>query len=169
MSELTRLQELNSRLQLVPRGTTVAELQRNASDFTNEAAKMLHGEGWRRIRKTNGTNIDGLDIDKLVNVHTFQVVDIIVSAGAPNAFVAWQLAGELRDTSRFVEVRPTPSEPPAPTNPPASEDTLLLEVADAIDSSTDAIRSLDRTVVALRTELALLRDLIERVVARFPF
>src|SRR5688572_18458794 len=113
-SELDRLRELNARLQLVPKGQTVEQLLRNASDFTHEAAKMLHAEGWRRIRKTEGTRVDDMDVDKLVNANHFQIVDIVISAGAPTATVGWQHMGEFRDASRFIEVRPDNQAPPVP-------------------------------------------------------
>jgi hypothetical protein len=125
-SELDDLRVLNEHLRLVPKGVTVDELERNASAFTHEAAKLLHGFGWRRIRKTEGKNVDGMDIDKLVNVHTFELRDIVISAGAPNATVGWQHVGELRDTSRIIEVRPdvpAPAPAPSPTPaPPAGDD-----------------------------------------------
>lgn len=153
MDELTRLRELNDRLRLVPKGNTVDELERNASAFTNESAKLLHAEGWRRIRKTEGKNVDGLDIDKLVNVHTFELRDIVISAGAPNATVGWLNVGTLADTSRFVEVKPDPPkvEPPPPPfpPPPAESDEMLDSIRALVNSHDERNLQLHQIAVAL--------------------
>lgn len=155
-NELQRLQELNSRLQLVPKGQSVEQLLRNASDFTHEAAKLLHADGYRRIRKTEGTRIDEMDVDKLVHKDTFQIFDIVARAGAPDAFVAWQHVGELRDSSRFIEVRPdvprpTPTPAPAPPRPiPApTDDELLKAIRDIVDVGDVMNHQLERIAVAL--------------------
>jgi len=158
--ELRRLEELNNQLRLVGRGNDVAEMQRFCSAFTNEAARLLWSEGWRRIRKTEGQNVDGLDIDKLVNANTFQLVDIVASAGASNARVAWQVLGaEFRDTSRFVEVKPIevpppPHAPPAP--PPRAPDDLMDALNELIVGRDDTNRNLLRIAVALEAIAAVL-------------
>lgn len=153
MAEIDRLRELNARLQLVPRGVTVDELERNASAFTNEAAKLLHAEGWRRIRKTEGKHVDGLDIDKLVNVHTFELRDIVIRAGAQDATVGWLHVGELRDVSRFVEVRPNdpapPVDKPPADKPPADDDDLVALLQDIVNGRDESNRQLDRIAGAL--------------------
>lgn len=168
MSELQRLQELNQRLQLVPNGSTVDQLERSASNFTNEAAKMLHGEGWRRIRKTEGKNVDGLDIDKLVNETTGELRDIIVAAGASSAFVAWQFAGHLADRDRYIEVRPDEAPNSGHVDPPPTNDDSNIEVADAVDHTTDAIRQLDRTLQALVEEAGIISAALLRLSERVP-
>jgi hypothetical protein len=156
MSELDRLIELNNRLQLVGKGNDVAERERFCSSFTHEAARLLHGEGWRRIRKTVGANVDGMDIDKLVNVHTMQIVDIIVDAGIERARVAFNHAGTATDTSRFIEVAPvvvSPPPPPPPPPPPDGEppaDYEVLETMREIVNSRDTTNELlDRIAKAL--------------------
>jgi len=158
--ELRRLEELNNQLRLVGRGNDVAEMQRFCSAFTNEAARLLWSEGWRRIRKPWGQNVDGLDIDKLVNANTFQLVDIIVSAGASNARVAWQVLGaEFPDTSRFVEVKPievSPLPSPSPAPPAPAPDELTDAIADIIIGREETNRQLNRIAVALETIAAVL-------------
>lgn len=153
MTELDRLIALNAKLQLVGKGNDVAERERFCSTFTQEAARLLHGEGWRRIRKTVGANVDGMDIDKLVNVNTFQVVDIIVDAGIASARVGFNHAGELRDTSRFIDVAPV-IVPPAPPAPPAPElepagDELLEKIEALVDGRELTNHELDRIATAL--------------------
>jgi len=158
--ELRRLEELNNQLRLVGRGNDVAEMQRFCSAFTNEAARLLWSEGWRRIRKTEGQNVDGLDIDKLVNANTFQLVDIVASAGASNARVAWQVLGaEFPDTSRFVEVKPievSPLPSPSPAPPAPAPDELTDAIAVALVGALDTNRQLNRIAVALETIAAVL-------------
>jgi len=158
--ELRRLEELNNQLRLVGRGNDVAEMQRFCSAFTNEAARLLWSEGWRRIRKPWGQNVDGLDIDKLVNANTFQLVDIIVSAGASNARVAWQVLGaEFPDTSRFVEVKPievSPLPSPSPAPPAPAPDELTDAIADIIIGREETNRQLNRIAVALEAIAAVL-------------
>lgn len=152
-SELDRLRELNARLQLVPKGETVDELERNASAFTHEAAKLLNGEGWVRIRKTEGKNVDGLDIDKLVNRHTFECRDVVIAAGASNATVGWLHVGEFTDRSRFVDVRgddPSPAPPPPPDAAPLPEDDFLREaLMQLVNERGETNVLLDRIAVEL--------------------
>lgn len=158
--ELRRLEELNGRLKLVGRGTDTGERERNCSAFTQEAARMLYAEGWRRIRKPTGVNVDGMDIDKLVNANTFQIADIIVSAGVPEARVAWQMVGELRDTSRFIEVAPVQVPAPPPPAPPVPDeptnDELLDVIRDLVVSRDESNIELNRIAVALEAIAAVL-------------
>lgn len=166
-NELQRLQELNARLQLVPKGATVDELERNASRFTNEAAKLLHGEGWRRIRKTEGKNVDGLDIDKLVNIHTSRIVDIVFAAGANNAAVVWNDVGTFTDTSRVVEVGvdpPAPKDPPEPigTEPDPSEE-FIEAIQDVVNGGDERNKQLARIATALESIAAVLAAAARRV------
>jgi len=161
--ELRRLEELNAKLRLVGKGADVAERQRFCSAFTTEAARMLWSEGWRRIRKTDGQTVDGMDIDKLVNANTFRVVDLIVDAGLDRAKVAFNDVGELRDTSRFIEVKPIEAPaPPAPApilprepNVPA-DDKLIAEIEALIDGRDVTNQQLDRIAVALDAIAAVL-------------
>lgn len=165
--ELRRLQELNTSLKLVPKGETLDELRRNASAFTHEAARLLWSEGWRRIAKPDGVNVDGLDIDKLVNVRSRAIVDIIVAAGAKNAFIAWQDAGTLADTSRDVEVRPVDA-PPAPA--PVERDELILtlvEIGGGIDGLISAVSELNESIRKIHAEQVAMRELVERAIGRF--
>lgn len=162
-NELDRLRKLNDRLQLVPKGTTVDELERNASLFTHAAAMLLHPEGWRRIRKTDGKNVDGMDIDKLVNADNHELRDIVIRAGATDATVGWLDVGELHDVSRFIEVKPdVPQQPPAPPPPPPFEPgddffreammQLVNERAETnviLDRMVSAIESLEATIAAI--------------------
>lgn len=148
-SELDRLRELNARLQLVPKGTTREELERNAALFTHEAAKLLHAEGWGRIRKVTGFNIDGMDADKLLNKHDRRIVDIVQAAGAREAKVQWLDHGPIGQLSDFIEVRPdTPAQPPTP-EPPATQDDALLEIANAVDGVAAQISELVKELRAL--------------------
>ncbi len=105
MSELDVLNALNNRIQLVPKGTTEEELTVNAAAFTRAAAWELRADGWGNIRKDAGTAVAGLDVDKLLNRHTGQGVDIVVAAGTKSARVAWQ-PFEGRDIlDRWIEPR----------------------------------------------------------------
>lgn len=159
-NELERLRALNHELQLVPKGTTVDELERNASAFTNAAAKMLAFEGWRRILKTVGKNVDGLDIDKLVNVDTFECRDIVISAGASNATVGWLDAGRFTDASRFVAVWPELKPSPPPSPPPVTaqpiEDEMFDAIKDLVVGRDETNRQLDRVATALEAIAAVL-------------
>lgn len=168
-NELERLRELNARLQLVPKGQTVEQLLRNASDFTHAAAKMLHSEGWRRIRKTEGTRVDDMDVDKLVSAQTFDIVDIVIAAGATNATVAWQRVGTLTDTSRFIEVKPDAPKPapPEPLPPPARPDDPLAEeflegMRGAVTALDETNRQLDRIADALEQLAGVLVNAAKR-------
>lgn len=168
--ELIRLRELNDRLRLVPKGTSVDELERNASAFTHEAAKLLHGEGWRRIRKTEGKNVDGLDIDKLVNAQTFALRDLIIAAGANNATVGWLDVGTFTDTSRFVEVKPDPPKPapvpvPEPPATPGRDDDGFYREAlmQLVNERAEANVLLDR----VGKECARIADVLERAYERY--
>lgn len=155
MDELRRLEQLNEQLQLVGKGNDVAERERFCSAFTQEAARLLHAEGWRRIRKTAGANVDGMDIDKLVNKDTFRVVDIIVDAGLSRARVGFNDVDELRDTSRFIEVAPVeaPAPPaPVPPSPPiATNDELLEDMKELINSREQTNEYLHRIATAVET------------------
>lgn len=162
-SELERLHRLNDRLQLVPKGATVDELELNASAFTHEAAKLLHAEGWRRIRKTEGKHVAGLDIDKLVNLHTTQCVDIVVNAGAPNATVAFNDAGTFTDFSRMVEVRPDGSAPAfiggSTPAPPAGDEFEREVMMQLVNERAETNVLLDRIVTALEAIGERLHDI----------
>lgn len=169
-NELPRLQELQARLQLVGKGADTAERERNCSAFTQEAARMLHGEGWRRIRKTSGVNVDGMDIDKLVHKDTFRIVDIIVSAGVPEARVGFSDVGELRDTSRFIEVKPEPPAAPDLPEPIGNEPDPAKEFLDALQDVANGADArnlqLDRIATALETIAAVLRGAAARLGVR---
>lgn len=158
--ELRRLEELNERLRLVGRGNDTAERQRYCSAFTQEAARMLFGEGWRRIRKTEGQNVDGMDIDKLVQIGTFRLVDIIVNAGIESARVGFSDVGTFTDTSRFIEVRPieVPPPPQAPSapSPIPADDALLEQITNLVDARDLTNHELDRIATALEKILKLL-------------
>lgn len=158
--ELERLTALNNQLKLVGRGADTAERQKFCSAFTQEAARLLFAEGWRRIRKTDGQNVDGMDIDKLVHANTFRVVDLIVDAGLERAKVSFNDVGELRDTSRFIEVRPVevpaPPAPPTPTPEPPTDDELLAAVHDLVNGRDETNRQLNRVATALEAIAAVL-------------
>lgn len=158
--ELRRLEALNAQLRLVGKGADTAERQRFCSAFTQEAARLLFAEGWRRIRKMTGENVDGLDIDKLVNVRTFRVVDLIVDAGLDRARVAFNDVGELRDTSRFVEVQPIevpppPAPPPTPIDDAAGErfDAFMQDLVNGRDESNNQLNRIATALEAVATVL----------------
>jgi hypothetical protein len=165
--ELRRLEALQARLQLVGKGNDVVERQRFCSTFTHEAARLLHSEGWRRIRKTDGQNVDGMDIDKLVNATTFEMVDIIVSAGIAQAFVAWQNVGTFNDTSRFIEVAPIPVDNGGGgggggTTPPA-DDELLDAMRALVNGSDDRNLQLNRIADSLGAIAAVLMAVAKKL------
>lgn len=162
-NEIDRLRELNARLQLVPKGTTVDELERNASAFTHEAAKLLNGEGWVRIRKTEGKNVDGLDIDKLVNRHTFETRDIVIAAGAPHATVGWLHVGEFTDRSRFFDVRGDDPSPAPPRVDPPTAPPDVVEWAELRDAIIDIANSQDQIHSQLNRIAGALERIAERV------
>jgi len=159
-NELNRVTELHNQLRLVGRGADVAERERFCSAFTQEAARLLHGEGWRRIRKTDGKNVDGMDIDKLVQVVTFRCVDLIVDAGLDRARVAFNDVGVFTDTSRFIEVTPVeaPASAPSPTPAPSAPapDDLMDALNELIVGRDDTNRNLARIGTALEAIAAVL-------------
>lgn len=159
-NELQRLEALNNSIKLVGRGDDTLQRQRFCSAFTQEAARLLFAEGWRRIRKTDGQNVDGMDIDKIVNANTFRVVDLIVDAGLDRAKVAFNDVGELRDTSRFIDVKPIDVQAPpapAPIPPPVENiDDLMDAIRDIVTGRDEANRQRDRVATALEAIAAVL-------------
>ena len=154
-SELDRLVELNNQLRLVGKGNDLTERERFCSAFTQEAARLLYAEGWRRIRKPDGKNVDGMDIDKLVNANTFRVVDLIVDAGLDRARVSFNDVGELRDVARFIEVKPVEVPPaddtPEPDHADDVPDALMQEIKNLVDGRDLTNHELDRIARALES------------------
>lgn len=152
MNELNRLIKLHEQLRLVGRGNDELARERFCSDFTEEAARMLFAEGWRRIRKTEGKNVDGMDIDKLVHATTFRVVDIIVDAGLDRARVAFNDAGVLQDSSRFIAVQPIEvlePQPPTPEPEPGPDTDELMDVMqDLVNGCDQTNAQLERIATA---------------------
>lgn len=166
MSELDRLLELNARLGLVPKGSTTDELRRNAAAFTNAAAQLLHADGWGRIRKPHGENVDGLDVDKLQHRTTLHVVDIVIAAGAPNARVGWQDVGPIGNPASFVEVAPAGPLPVPQPPPPGDTADALVEVAEAIDSLTLSQGTLIQILRGLLDEIQGIRRALDQIAGR---
>lgn len=136
MNERDRVIALGARLQLVGKGATDQERERNGSAFTNEVAKMLHAEGWGRIRKLGGTNVDGLSVDKIQHRDTRHVVDVISASEAAHASVHWMDHGAVGRPEDFVEVKPDG----APAPPPPAEEGDIVEAIDNVDATLEDIR-----------------------------
>jgi hypothetical protein len=116
MNELDRLVQLYARRGVQLGAGSEAERLAACAAFTRAAAWELRGEGFGLIRKTAGSQVNGLDVDKIQNWNTGEVYDIIIAAGGLSPRIAFQHVETSTDRARWVS--PTP---PSDQAPPASE------------------------------------------------
>lgn len=109
----------------------------SAGRFTQRVCWDLRSE-FALIRKDGGRNCGGpaftrIDCDKVIDRRTFEVFDVVVSAGSPGNVKAWNregqfpdLAGRMLDPVPYDELpvpepgpSPTPEPPPGPSPAPA--------------------------------------------------
>lgn len=148
MTEQDTIQAIEDRVGYLRRdGDTEARIT-HAAALTRHAAWALRDQGWGNVRKPNGEQREGLDVDKILNRHTLEMRDIVIRAGAPDAHVGWLLVAHGQP-SQFVEPVPPPGEAPAPTPVPPD---------DPIDSER-FLEELDR----IEQHLARLADSNERI------
>lgn len=158
--ELDQLIELNNRLGLVPKGDTEEERDRNCALFTRAGAWALRADGWGNIRKTEGHQIDGLDVDKILNRRTSQASDIIRRASAPDAAVAWQPFDGTGILERWVAPRePFNGGEDGPIEPDAIVEALI-GIDEQLDRIGDALRD-------QANELHKITALLERLAERW--
>jgi hypothetical protein len=166
MSEVGRLEGLEARLGLLRRSGTEQQLLENAAAFTRAAAWELREEGWANVRKTSGSHVQNLDVDKILNRHTLEMVDIVVGAGALGQHVAWQPAG-TGVPSQVVDPANPDGEPPidVPTPQPVLE--YLEDIRDLVDNIDDKLQATLEHAREQSSDLAIVRGILERAATKF--
>ena len=149
MTETATLDSIEATFGYLRRPGDASQLVDNAAAFTRHAAWALREKGWGNVRKTGGLNRQGLDVDKILNRHTLEMVDIVRAAGDPSQAVAWQPQG-TGTPAQFVE----PQKPEgidggeSPTGPGVDGD--LEEVVKALEElRVLAVRQLEVDVEIL--------------------
>ena len=139
MSAVGTLESIEATYGYLKRPGDASVLVDNAAAFTRHAAWALRAEGWGNVRKTSGLQRQNLDVDKILNRHTLEMVDIVIAAGDPSQRIGWQPQG-TGTPAQFVEPQPPAGETPGGPTPGPGDDELIAE---------------------LRTQGTLLRDAIE--------
>ena len=109
--------------------------------FTRHAAWLLRESGWANIHKTHGEQRRALDVDKLINRHTFEIVDIVIAAGDPSQRIGWQSVAV--GNAAMVADPTLPDEgngDPGQVDPPSDGD--ISDVLERIDECEQHLRAL---------------------------
>lgn len=135
MNELAKLQALYQRRGINLGQGDEGERLRRCAAFTRAAAWELRETGWGNIRKTGGVQVNGLDVDKLFNRDTREVVDIIIASGGDAPRVAWQQTEAGTDIERWISPAPPddeviPEPQPEPQPEPAPPAPLRIDAED---------------------------------------
>jgi len=157
MSAIGELEALAARTRLLEGLTSEQHSIDRSAEFTRRAAWHLRAAGWGNVRKESGLNVRGLDVDKILNRNTLEMIDIVISAGALNPRVGWQPVGS-GTPGQFVAPRDEdaggmPAPPPTPGGPTFDQVERLTDVAETIG---DALVTSDP---AVETVMSLLRRL----------
>ena len=124
MTERATLDSIEATFGYLRRTGDASQLIDNAAAFTRHAAWALRDRGWGNVRKTTGLERQGLDVDKILNRHTLEMVDIVAAAGDPSQRVAWQ--PQVTGTpSQWVEPQ-KPEGVDGGTTPPVPSDDAIV-------------------------------------------
>ena len=165
MSELETLQALERETGLLASRGDVEHMRQSSYSFTVQAASRLRREGWCLLKAPpGGNNINGVRIDKLINRHTLQMVDIIVNADDPNGpprQASWQDVG-IGDAANVVPSSepgdPTPAPAPAPPPEPRPEADLEIEtLISAVETMYTAVVQVTAVLLDVATQVAELK------------
>lgn len=130
MNEQAKLERLAEVSGLLRFHTDPETNKQRVAKFTRAAAWELRDGGWGNVRKDGGTHVQNLDIDKIMNWNTGEVVDIVIDAGIERQRVGWQVVDrlprerwaaphdELAPQQPAPQPGPTPEPPPGPTPEP---------------------------------------------------
>lgn len=102
MSAVGTLESIEATFGYLKRPGDASVLVDNAAAFTRHAAWALRAEGWGNVRKTSGLQRHNLDVDKILNRHTLEMVDIVIAAGDASQRIGWQPQG-TGTPAQFVE------------------------------------------------------------------
>jgi hypothetical protein len=151
MNERATLEALDAQHDYLRRDGDTATLITNAAAFTRHAAWLLRENGWGNVRKTSGEQRENLDVDKLLNKHTLEMVDIVVAAGHSSQHVGWNPVA-TGTPSQWVAPQPPPGEvpEPGPTPEPELPDfEALLDRVDEIEQHTARIADQNAEILGL--------------------
>lgn len=159
MSETATLDSIEATYGYLRRPGDASVLVDNAAAFTRHAAWALRDKGWGNVRKTTGLQRQNLDVDKILNRHTLEMVDIVAAAGDPSQRVAWQ--PQVRGTlDMFVE----PQKPEGVDGGPGTPVPVPVEGTAAI---VDELKALRASVEAHHETSKAILDILNRAAQRF--
>jgi hypothetical protein len=166
MTEIEVLRRLQETTGLVGALPDKVEQQIRHAKFTRLAAWMLRDLGWGNIRKTSGSQVLGLSVDKMVNPRKGTLVDIIIDGDGDNPSVGWQERAATPDEVQLYVPplqpedvpgdQPPPPPPPPPVDPTAID--LLRDLVEVAGPLVDAFEANTHALLEVRDRLDQLRE-----------